>query len=774
MNKAMLAGMVLATGAACSLSAAVVIGNAEMDEAVPAVLEAHVPDQVLVRVRDGVSDEQFAEALKQVQGSVLEKYTIVPGLMLVRVGVPVREAMFILGGRGDLVKYVEPDYICEPTAVPNDPRYTQMYGLQSVRAPQAWDTWTGDPNFVIAVCDTGMDIAHPDLVDNLWHNPGEIAGNGIDDDGNGKIDDVFGWNFMGNNASLLPQDSASHGVHVSGTIAARGNNAVGVTGVCWQAQIMTIRWLNNSGEMSDFITGFQYALQQGARLSNHSWGGPGEQALTDVIEAARVQGHLMIVAAGNDSTSALRMPAGSTSENVITVAAVDSNDVLATFSNWSVTGVDIAAPGVNILSTIQGNGYGSLDGTSMACPHMCGVAGLLWSKNQDWSYLDVRDVLLASVRAVPGLASRCVTGGVIDASVAVNSSRPLRVELVTPLPTEVQTGAMFEVRVRATSAVDLSGLLFVRYRGEGESAYASLAMSAEGNNVYSAMIPSGSCPGSASLYFAAVLPEETLTYPGQGELAPLSTVVLPDAPLFTDGFDTDLGWTVGSTGDTATIGHWARATPQATIAQPAGDRHAITGSCMVTGPLSGASSSSYDVDGGTTSVVSPVFDLTGMDTVTVGFWLWFSTNTGAYRTDLGDRFAVQVTNDGGATWVAALTVPASAATSAGGWKFRSFSIDPAVARTAQMRLRFQVTDSTASPNGPTVVEAAIDDVFVSGCASTPACTADFNGSGGVEVQDIFDFLTAWFELAPHADVNGVDGVNVQDIFDFIQAWFTGC
>ena len=233
---------------------------------------------------------------------------------------------------------------------------------------------------MVAIIDTGIDYTHPDLAANIWTNPGEIAGDGIDNDGNGYVDDVHGYDFVNNDGD--PMDDHFHGTHTAGTVGAVGNNGVGVTGVNWQVKLMALKFLgaSGSGSVSGAVSALEYAVTMGVRLSNNSWGGGGySQALYDAIKNSQVIGHVFVAAAGNSGVNSDLQPAYPASydlDNIISVAAIDSSDNLASFSNRGVVTVDLAAPGVAVLSTVLGGGYASYSGTSMATPHVTGAAAL--------------------------------------------------------------------------------------------------------------------------------------------------------------------------------------------------------------------------------------------------------------------------------------------------------------------------------------------------------------------------------------------------------------
>jgi len=246
--------------------------------------------------------------------------------------------------------------------------------------------------------DSGIDYNHPDLAGNIWTNPGEIAENGIDDDGNGFVDDIHGYDFGNNDPD--PEDNIFHGTHVSGTIAAQGNNNIGVTGVNWDAQIMMLKIGDFAPETFAAIQALEYGILMGAQLTNNSWTVPDSQALRDAIAAAGEEEQLFIAAAGNNSNDndiSPSYPASYDLDNIISVAATDENDQLAWFSNFGATSVDLGAPGVEILSTIPGNNYDFFTGTSMASPHVVGVASLLLAENPDLSAEEIKDLILSTV-----------------------------------------------------------------------------------------------------------------------------------------------------------------------------------------------------------------------------------------------------------------------------------------------------------------------------------------------------------------------------------------
>ncbi len=386
----------------------------------------YAKDEILVRYQPGTSSSEIRQLRRSINAEQIEKFNInnVHQYKLPE-GMSVEEALTLLK-KSSKVRYVEPNFIVQISQTPNDPSFSSLYGLNNtgqtggtsdadIDAPEAWNVQTGDPNFVIAVIDTGVDYTHPDLAANMWTNPGEIAGNGMDDDGNGYIDDIHGWDFA--NDDNDPMDDHYHGTHCAGTIAGVGNNGIGVSGVVWRAKIMALKFLSSSGSgyISDAISCLNYATQMGAKISSNSWGGGGfSQAMYDAMVVNRNAGALFIAAAGNSAADAdvsPMYPAAYDVANVISVAATDANDQLASFSNYGATTVDLGAPGVNIYSTKPGNQYGSLSGTSMACPHVSGAAALMWSQLPNSTYTQIRDRILSTVDPASALSGKTVTGG---------------------------------------------------------------------------------------------------------------------------------------------------------------------------------------------------------------------------------------------------------------------------------------------------------------------------------------------------------------------------
>lgn len=374
-------------------------------------------------------------------------------------------ALETLRKTGAVVSAADPDFVVQPLLTPNDTRFGSLWGLKNtgqtggradadMDVPEAWDTMppTGGTPVVVGVIDTGIDYNHPDLSGNTWINTGEIDGNGIDDDHNGYVDDRRGWDFANNDKN--PMDDYFHGTHVAGTIGAVGENGQGVAGVAWNVKLMPLKFMGpNGGVTSDAIEAIDYATSNGAKLTNNSWGGGGfSQSLQNAIQRAQNAGVLFVAAAGNSGLNTDKQPSYPSSypnDNIISVAATDHNDALASFSNYGTTSVDVAAPGVGILSafptTVTASmaaanlpaNYASISGTSMASPHVAGLAALLWSHLPTLSASEVKSRIVARGDVLPVLLSKVQSGRRVNAQSTVSSS-------VAP-PAALQFAAMASV-----------------------------------------------------------------------------------------------------------------------------------------------------------------------------------------------------------------------------------------------------------------------------------------------------------------------------------------
>ena len=329
------------------------------------------------------------------------------------------------------VAYAEPNYLQHLCVIPNDPGYGQQWNLSNIYSESAWDTETGSSDVVVAVIDTGVDYLHEDLDANIWHNPGEIPDNAIDDDGNGYVDDVIGWDFVDASGGAAgedfvdhdndPMDRHGHGTHVAGIAGAASNNGIGIAGVAWNCKIMPVRagFKTPSGdgvlESDDAAQAIVYAAENGAKALNLSWGDYQKSSLIeDAIRFAADQGALICAAAGNENSSSLLYPAALENSSVVAVGATDSQDKMAYFSNYG-DWVHMSAPGASIYSTYLSNSYTSMSGTSMATPHVTGLAGLLFSYFPELTPPEIKARIMRSVDILQELNDKNITSGRINA-----------------------------------------------------------------------------------------------------------------------------------------------------------------------------------------------------------------------------------------------------------------------------------------------------------------------------------------------------------------------
>ena len=305
----------------------------------------------------------------------------------------------------------------------NDPDYDKQWGLQKIGIETAWEKTTGSSDIVVAVIDTGIDYTHEELAANIWHNQGEIAGNGIDDDGNGLIDDTMGYDFA--NRDNDPFDDNRHGTHCAGIIGAKSDNTVGIAGVSPNVSLMPIKVLseNGAGSTLNIYNGFRYAVDNGARIISMSLGGYGFSYLTYYGAYYAYKNNVLVVAAAgnesnnNDTTPVY--PAGFPFSNIIAVAASNGSDTLSSFSNYGSRSVDIAAPGENIYSTIPNNGYAYLSGTSMATPFVTGAAVLTLAMDETLTHIKTREYILENAQKSSTLTDKVYSGGRMDVGTLV-------------------------------------------------------------------------------------------------------------------------------------------------------------------------------------------------------------------------------------------------------------------------------------------------------------------------------------------------------------------
>ncbi|MDB6025489.1 MAG: hypothetical protein JWM68_1712 [Verrucomicrobiales bacterium] len=396
-----------------------------------------VANHVIVELVAGKNEADLLQAINAVGGTIHRKlrldYSATYLVTLPQATLDaVPDAVKTLSQFKDIFTFAEPDFVSHKTSTPDDSQFSSQWHLNNtgqtggtsdadIDAPEAWTLQTGNNTIVIAISDTGIDLDHTDLQANIWSNPNDGA-NGGDDDGNGYVDDVHGWNFAYGTSN--PDDDEGHGTFVAGVIGAQGDNALGIAGVCWHCKMMPLKTLDNfgTGFNSDIAEGFDYARTKGAKIINASHAGPTSLILQTAVNSLETSGVLLVAAVDNlarNEDAWVSYPACSTNRNIIAVAATDSNDGIAYFSNYGPKTVDLFAPGDSLWSAQRNNGYGQDSGTSFATPQVAGVAGLLKAQHPTWTVEQIKNAILNSVDLKPNLIGKCVSGGRLNAFRAV-------------------------------------------------------------------------------------------------------------------------------------------------------------------------------------------------------------------------------------------------------------------------------------------------------------------------------------------------------------------
>ncbi len=422
-----------------------------MDIMAPAAQGNYEANKVIVKFRKEMNEATLGPVLMKIGGKVnehvhtgsMKKAGDRNGVYLLDVPMAAFEAIQKLKGMPE-VEFAEPNFIYTHNATSNDPYYTgnKLWGMYSstsspsnnygCAATTAWaNGHTGSSEVYVAIIDEGVMNSHEDLTANCWVNPNDAV-DGIDNDGNGYIDDKWGWDFAGNDNTTYDGASDDHATHVAGTIGGVGGNGKGVVGVCWTVKMISCKFLGQRGGTTinaikavDYVTDLKSRAGINIVATNNSWGGGGySQALKDAIDRAAAGDILFIAAAGNSGTNndaSPSYPASYTSDNIIAVAAISSTGGLASFSQYGATSVDIGAPGVGINSSIPAtkkgaSSYASYNGTSMATPHVTGAAALYASTNGVMSYTALKAAILGAAVPLPSLSGKCATGGMLNVS----------------------------------------------------------------------------------------------------------------------------------------------------------------------------------------------------------------------------------------------------------------------------------------------------------------------------------------------------------------------
>ena len=589
MKRSALLATVMAMSASMAAATLLAVPSAQAAADPDAGIAAHVPGQVIVGFRPGTPGADQAAAIAAAGGTSSAQLTPLAAndrLVSLGAGRSVAQAVEALRHNPN-VRYADPDYIVTSQATSNDPYYTGstlwgMYGDATSPAnqygSQAGEAWaagyTGNKSVHVVIIDEGVQTTHPDLSANVWTNPYETAGNGIDDDKNGYIDDVNGWDFVNNDKTVYDSTADDHATHVAGTIGGVGGNGAGVAGVNWNVTMISAKFLGSTGgSTSNAIKAVDYATnlktlhpEMDIVATSNSWGGGGfTQGLLDAIGRGGQKDILFIAAAGNSGTnndttasypSNYNCSTGTTYaasyDCVVAVAAIDSNGALASFSQYGATTVDLGAPGVSINSTLPSNTYGSYSGTSMATPHVSGAAALCASIGSKRGSA-LKSALLGSTAATASLSGKTSTGGRLDAGALVgqcgggsSGNTAPAVTISSPATTSFLTTQSITFTASATDAQDgsLSSSITWKDNGVALGTGATITKTLTGGThvITASATDNGGLTGSASI---------TLTVSS-------STLAKPDAPTNVvakgNKGTASVTWTQGYNGGSALTG----------------------------------------------------------------------------------------------------------------------------------------------------------------------------------------------------------------------------
>ena len=731
-----------------------------------------VEGRVIVRFNEDTSLESARRKLAEPRWYVTKELVGKLDMFLVEIldGKTVSEARLELETM-ETVMYASPDHIVSSRqTTPNDSSFGSQWALNQsndadIDAVEAWDFGTGSRDYVCAVVDGGCQVNHSDLAANIWVNQAEASGSsGVDDDGNGYVDDVNGWNAFNNNGNV---GSSDHGTHVSGTVGAVGNNGIGVSGVSWEVGVMPIA--GSSGSTSTVLIAYNYALAQkdiwlasggsaGACVvsTNSSFGidqancnSGTYQPWNNMYTLMGESGILSCAATANANwniDSVGDVPTGCNSDFMVAVTNTTSSDAKASSAGYGVVSIDLGAPGTGILSTVPNNSYASYSGTSMATPHVAGAIPYLFSvaspaflahhaANPGDAAQEMKRMILENVDILPTLSSVTVSGGRLNLFKAAEEARVWpggptilfsypngRPEVLSP------SGDSVQVLLTETQPGTLDGSSPTLHYNDGSGWIAS-ALAPSSSNNWLALFGATSCASTVEWYVSADTTDgNSWRDPVSSNHSSLSAEGTPT--IASDDMETAAGWTGGVAGDNATTGVWVRVDPIATAAQSGNDHSPSGTQCWVTGQgTNGGSLGENDVDGGSTTLLSATYDLSGATNPTISYWRWYSNDSGA--SPGADSFSVDISNNNGSTWTHVEVVGPTGSGTSGGWIQHSFLVSDLVSPTAQVKLRFIASDLGSG----SIIEAAIDDLAIQdldcgNCGAQSYCSTSPNPTGG--------------------------------------------
>ncbi len=663
-------------------------------------------------------------------------------------------------------------------------------GVVAVRAPEVWQQGFTGVGSLVATLDTGVEGSHPALASRWRGLDPAYAGN-----------PEWAW-FDPVTFTTFPTAFGSHGTHTMGTVCGGAPGAqVGVAPGAEWIHAAVIDRVSIQQTIADAILAFQWMTDPDENpvtsfdvphVCSNSWGLADvhgtpdcDQTFWAFLDACEAAGTVIVFSAGNEGAAGLRRPADRATDDFRTfaVAAVDGNVPswpLAGFSSLGPTFCtpgggaaikpDISAPGVNVISSVPGGGYGSSSGTSMASPHVNGVIALMYEANPDLSVEQVKEIIFSTAFNLGSPGEDNQYGwGMIDAFEAVQealSTTSLTFSFPNGRPDifDPNGGTTIDVVVTGQATTPEPGTGFFYYSTDGVN-YTQVAMNQGQPNEYQAVFPALPCLAPLTYYFSAETTDNDVVFnPFTAPSFTYSAEVYTGVDVvFSDDFEINQGWTVANQGG-ITSGFWERGVPQGggDRADPAQDADG-SGQCYVTGIADGDN----DIDGGSTILTSPVMDASDPEK-SISYYRWYHNMFGA---DPGnDLFIIDVSDDGGASWVNLETVGPSGPEVSGGWIQKSFLIADiaGISNTNLFRIRFNVGDL----NSPSVVEAGVDGVEISSLfCDEPACPEDLDGSGDVGVTDLIALLAAWGPNPGHpADLDGSGDVGVTDLIALLAAW----
>lgn len=670
------------------------------------------------------------------------------------------EVSSLLMATGDF-EYVEPNWLVYPVECPDDPRLTNQWhhNANRMNSCAGWDMVTGDPSIVVGICDTGIQTSHPEF--QLNRQFGYNAVNRV-------------WETAGNNSMI--QAVHPHGTMTTGCAAANGDNGQGGSGVGWNLGHRMMRVSNSSGggsSMNVLTHAARTSIEAGDKVANVSYSGVSNSSVRTTGTYIKSIGGLLTWSAGNDGANRSGNRDG---DDVIVVGATTSSDNKASFSAYG-SYVDLVAPGAGVYTTNTGSSYARVDGTSFSAPLTAGLIALIWSADPDLTPDEVEQILKEGCDDLGASGVDNIYGhGRINVFNSLSLlPNPLEFAYPDGLPTSVDPSGGTTVRVQVSgldSQPEPGTGMFYYDIGAG---FESVAMDVVSQNVYDAVFPASECQSEIAYYFSAETTGGEVVFAPGG--APNDHYVVLSATgidvVLDDDFETDQGWIVGAPGDDATSGIWARGDPVATGGTPPSkpeDDHSEDGTlCFVT------DLTTADVDGGHTTLRSPIFDMTSNAAATLSYWRWYSNGTGLpmFSENYADIFVIDISNDGGESWVNVETLGPGDASDPNvlpGWNFYEFLPADVVTPTANMQMRFIASDE----DGDSVIQALIDDFLINEVLCDSGCYADFNDDGVVNTLDFLAYLNAFNAGDAAADCSGDGTVNTLDFLCFLNEFNAGC